>query len=125
MLIDVHSHLFKYPDHFTEDFRRQSFRGRNKELDLTVRWEEYHRAATQCDNTIVFGGKAKLSGLWVPDRDVANYVQQAPDNSSGSYPLIGNNQAGRMNSTKAIRISSSRESNCFQCTRASNPTSRN
>ena len=83
MLIDVHSHLFKYPDHFTEDFRRQSFRGRNKELDLTVRWEEYHRAATQCDNTIVFGGKAKLSGLWVPDRDVANYVQQHPDKLIG------------------------------------------
>ena len=78
MLVDVHSHLFKYPEHFTEDFRRQSFRGRNKELDLTVRWEEYHRAATQCDKTIVFGGKAKLSGLWVPDRRCRELRATAP-----------------------------------------------
>jgi uncharacterized protein len=87
VLVDVHSHYFKYPDHFTEDFREQSRKGRNMEIDLTVRWEEYHRAATECDRTVVFGGKARLSGLWVPDQDVAGYANQHPDKLIGFLSL--------------------------------------
>ena len=79
MLIDVHSHYFRYPEHFNEDFRRKARRARTTEVDLTVRWEEYHAGASNCDRTIVFGGKARLSGLWVPDADVAGYVGQNPD----------------------------------------------
>lgn len=79
MLVDVHSHFFRYPDHFSKDFIEQSKRARNdKEVDLTVRWEEYHAAAEACDKTIVFGGKAKLSGLWAPDAEVAGYVRAHP-----------------------------------------------
>jgi len=79
MLVDVHTHFFKYPEHFTDDFRNQARRARTTEVDLTVRWEEYQATAKQCDKTIVFGGKAKLSGLWVPDTDVAAYAGQHPD----------------------------------------------
>ena len=79
MLVDVHSHYFKYPEHFTDSFREQARRARTPEVDLTVRWEEYHAAASQCGKTIVFGGKARLSGLWVPDADVAAYAHQHPD----------------------------------------------
>ncbi len=79
MLVDVHTHFFKYPEHFTEDFRDQARRARTTEVDLTVRWEEYQATAGGCDKTIVFGGKAKLSGLWVPDADVAAYTRQHPD----------------------------------------------
>jgi len=80
MLVDVHSHFFQYPEHFTEDFRNQARRARTGvEVDLTVRWDEYHATGKQCDKTIVFGGKAKLSGLWVPDTDVAAYARQHPD----------------------------------------------
>jgi predicted TIM-barrel fold metal-dependent hydrolase len=87
MLVDVHSHYFRYPDHFTEDFRVQSRKGRNREIDLTVRWEEYHQGAVECDRTVVFGGKAKLSGLWVPDQDVAKYANQHPDRLIGFLSL--------------------------------------
>ena len=80
MLVDVHTHFFKYPDHFTEDFRDQARRARTGvEVDLTVRWDEYYATGKQCDKTIVFGGKAKLSGLWVPDAEVAAYARQHPD----------------------------------------------
>jgi len=79
MLVDVHSHFFEYPQHFTEDFRNQARRARATEVDLTVRWAEYSATASQCDKTVVFGGKAKLSGLWVPDADVAAYARQHPD----------------------------------------------
>src|SRR5688572_30665172 len=76
MIVDVHSHYFRYPDHFDRGFREQSRRARNAEIDLTVRWEQYAASATGCQKTIVFGGKAKLSGLWVPDREVVAYVAQ-------------------------------------------------
>ncbi|MFN7923036.1 MAG: amidohydrolase family protein [Bryobacteraceae bacterium] len=80
MLIDVHSHFWEYPKHFNDDFRNQAKRARgDKEVDLTVRWEEYSAAATTCAKTVVFGGKAKLSGIWVSDHDVAAYVKQHRD----------------------------------------------
>lgn len=81
VLIDVHSHYWEYPKHFTEDFKMQAKRARGDvEVDLTVRWQDYSAQARACDKTIVFGGKAKLSGLWVPDREVAAYAAQHPDN---------------------------------------------
>jgi|SRR5215472_14000965 len=83
MIIDVHSHYFRYPEHFSEDFKNEAIRARGFEVDLTVRWEEYHASALDAGRSIVFGGKAKLSGQWVPDRDVANYVAAHPDNLIG------------------------------------------
>ncbi len=83
MVIDVHSHVFQYPEHFSPGFQEQSRRARNAEVNLTVRWNEYDATARHCDRTVVFGGKAKLSGLWVPDRFVADYVSQHPDKLVG------------------------------------------
>ena len=64
-MIDVHSHFFCYPAHFTDDFREQARRARGdgKEVDLTVRWGEYAATAGQCEKTIVFGGKARRVAL--------------------------------------------------------------
>jgi predicted TIM-barrel fold metal-dependent hydrolase len=84
MIVDVHSHYFRYPEHFSEEFKNESLRARSGvEVDLTVRWEEYHASAMEADRTIVFGGKARLSGQWVPDREVAAYVAQHPDKLTG------------------------------------------
>jgi uncharacterized protein len=78
-VIDVHSHFWEYPKHFNDDFMMQAKRARGDvEVDLTVRWEDYRATAEACHKTIVFGGKAKLSGMWVPDKDVAAYVNQHP-----------------------------------------------
>lgn len=52
-------------------------------IDLTVRLDDYLKSASSADKTIVFGGKAKLSGIWVPDEFVAEYVKQAPDRLIG------------------------------------------
>jgi predicted TIM-barrel fold metal-dependent hydrolase len=84
MIVDIHSHLFSYPGHFTQDFVEQSRRARNGvEVDLTVRWSDYAATAADCRWTVVFGGKAKLAGIWVPDADVAAYVSQHPDRLIG------------------------------------------
>jgi uncharacterized protein len=84
MLIDVHSHFWEYPTDFTADFRDQAKRARaGLEVDLTVRYEDYHAACRVPVRTIVFGGKAKLSGVWVDDRRVAKYVAAYPDTLIG------------------------------------------
>lgn len=85
MIVDVHTHTWKYPDHFTEDFRDQARRARGDgDLDLTVTYDAYRSTATAgCDRTVVFGGKARLSGLWVDDRYVADYVAAHADTCIG------------------------------------------
>jgi predicted TIM-barrel fold metal-dependent hydrolase len=84
MIVDVHSHAWHYPDHFSQDFRFQARRARaGVEVDLTVHYEEYREQATDETKTIVFGGKAKLSGLWVDDSYVAQYVESDPGHLIG------------------------------------------
>lgn len=84
MIVDVHSHAWQYPRHFGDDFREQAKRARaGVEVDLTVLYEDYRAAATPDTRTIVFGGKARLSGIWVEDRYVAEYVAAHPDTLIG------------------------------------------
>ena len=80
MIIDIHSHAWQYPRHFGDDFRMQAERAwKGEGVDLTVRYEDYRTTSDEEICTVVFGGKAKLSGLWVDDHYVANYVTQHPD----------------------------------------------
>jgi uncharacterized protein len=84
VIVDVHSHAWAYPGHFSDDFRRQASRARaGVEVDLTVRYEQYRAAATPETVTVVFGGKARLSGLWVDDAYVAEYVKRHPETLVG------------------------------------------
>jgi len=84
MIVDVHSHAWSYPEHFTADFRQQAQHARaGKEVDLTVRFEEYRAQAPKDVKAIVFGGKARLSGLWVDDLYVAAYVAAHHDTLIG------------------------------------------
>ncbi|MBM3795583.1 MAG: amidohydrolase [Acidobacteria bacterium] len=88
MIVDVHSHWWEYPRHFSDDFKNQARRARgDMEVDLTVRYEDYRAGATLCDRTIVFGGKAKRSGLWVDDHEVAAYVKAHSDTLLGFLSL--------------------------------------
>ncbi|GDY19275.1 hypothetical protein LBMAG56_06200 [Verrucomicrobiota bacterium] len=52
-------------------------------MDLRVRYEDYAATAPPDTRTIVFGGKARLSGLWVDDRHVADYVAAQPERLIG------------------------------------------
>ena len=84
MIVDVHSHVWEYPTHFSDDFRHQAKRAKaGVELDLTVHYGEYRAGATHADRTIVFGGKARRSGLWVDDQYVADAVAAHPDRLIG------------------------------------------
>ncbi|MBC7820081.1 MAG: amidohydrolase [Planctomycetaceae bacterium] len=79
MIVDVHSHIWEYPAHFSDDFRHQAKRAKaGVEMDLTVTYDAYRASAPDDTITIVFGGKARLSGLWVDDQYVANYIAVDP-----------------------------------------------
>ena len=88
MIIDVHSHAWMFPDHFNADFRSQARRARaGQEVDLTVEYEQYCAFAPDDVRTIVFGGKARLSGLWVDDRYVRDYCAVHPERLIGYMSL--------------------------------------
>lgn len=87
MLIDIHSHYFRDPEHFQKDFIAQTKRVTHPAFDLNVRWENYRAQATQCDWTVVFGGKAALAGVWVPDDEVAAYTQNHAGQAVGFLSL--------------------------------------
>ena len=88
MIVDVHSHAWAFPAHFTDDFREQARRAKaGVEMDLTVTNEDYRATAPEETITIVFGGKARLSGLWVDDDYVARYVAVDPKRLIGFLSL--------------------------------------
>ena len=88
----------------TSSSRRNGLAG-DVEVDLTVRWSEYHAAAKTCQKTVVFGGKAKRSGLWVPDKEVAAYVAAHSGNLIGFFQWILRSRDGRTNWSRVIRTS--------------------
>ena len=125
MVIDVHSHAWEYPEHFTDDFRRQARRAQaGVEVDLTVRYEDYRRSAAP--------GRARRSSsaarrgsaaLWVDDRYVADYVAAASRHADRLS--LGRSDAGRLAAraaTTATRSSGCAASSCCRCTPASGPT---
>jgi len=80
-IVDVHSHAWRFPDDMSEDFRRQAIRGRaDVKLDLRISLDEYRAKSRPNVKTVVFGGKAKLSGVWVDDAYVAKYCEQDSKN---------------------------------------------
>ena len=84
MIIDVHSHAWNFPSDFSDDFIRQAARARpGHAVDLTVGYDSYRASAPGDMRTIVFGGKARLSGLWVDDQTVADYVARDPERLIG------------------------------------------
>jgi uncharacterized protein len=88
MIFDIHSHFWEYPAHFGDGFRMQAQRARSgRELDLTVRYEDYRSSSPRDTKTVVFGGKARLSGIWVDDSCIANYIAIDPDYLIGFLSL--------------------------------------
>ncbi|MHC3426699.1 MULTISPECIES: amidohydrolase family protein [unclassified Streptomyces] len=92
-VVDVHSHLFRHSHDFDATFRAESARAHAGEVDLTVRYEDYAASTPPGTRTVVVGGKARRSGLWVDDAAVAAYVAQHPEQLIG-YLAIDPTQPG-------------------------------
>ncbi len=84
MITDIHSHTWPFPEAFNDDFIKQATDARaGAKVDLTIRLEDYQNSAPAGTRAAVFGGKAKLSGMWVDDEYVANYVARDPEHLVG------------------------------------------
>jgi predicted TIM-barrel fold metal-dependent hydrolase len=94
-MIDIHTHAWQFPDHFDEDFREQArFARGGGEVDLTVTRQAYDASGgAKAERVVVFGGKARRSGLWVDDDYVAQYVAQDPERFIG-FLSVDPTQAG-------------------------------
>ena len=86
-IIDVHSHCFPRNECFSADFSMQASRARGSAVELVTDYHEYWKYAPADIRTIVFGGKAKRSGLWVEDIDVRELVGRYPDRLIGFLSL--------------------------------------
>jgi predicted TIM-barrel fold metal-dependent hydrolase len=84
MIVDVHSHCWPAPDCFSPSFLSDARRMRVDSVDLVTRYESYRDATGGEDVvSIVFGGKARLGGIWVDDADVAAHVARDPGKMIG------------------------------------------
>lgn len=87
MIIDVHSHVFPNQSVFFGKFIEEASRMRSTPVDLVTPLSDVRSRLDGCDLAICFGGKARLAGLWVDDRDVAAYVAQDPHHLLGFLSL--------------------------------------
>ena len=88
MITDIHSHTWPFPEAFNDDFIKQATDARaGAKVDLTIRLEDYQNSTPPGTRAAVFGGKAKLSGMWVDDKYVASYVARDPEHLVGFLSL--------------------------------------
>lgn len=72
MIVDVHSHCWPRLDCFSPAFQADARRMRLGPVDLVTKPEAYWSATGGEDVVaVVFGGKARRSGVWIEDDEVA------------------------------------------------------
>ncbi len=84
MIVDCHTHVAKFPDHFSkemlEDYQRAWSKGGGS-MDRTP--EDHLKAMKAVDRAIVFGLRALDSGFKTPNEFVASYVNKHPEKLIG------------------------------------------
>lgn len=83
MVVDVHTHIWERDLDMNERFTRSIDVAAAHAVPLTTRWDDYRSARPEGTVTVVFGGKARLSGLWVDDARVAAFASARPDEVIG------------------------------------------
>ena len=84
MIVDAHSHVWDYNKHLNKEFIDDYFNNSNGSISLTAYPEEHWEAiGKNVDKAIVFGLKGKISGIYVDDEYVAEYVSKHPDKLIG------------------------------------------
>lgn len=123
MIVDVHYHAWRFPEEFTPEFIRQAKQARaGMEVDLATRYEDYCATAPPETKSIVFGGKARLSGVWIDDHYVAKYVAADPERLIGFLSVDPTQPGWRASWRKGIRNWGCAASSCFQCMLGFGPT---
>ena len=79
MIVDIHTHAMRYPEHLSDDFVREADRARGFPVDLTVEFDTYMAAMAPVDRCVVFGMKAQHTGFYVPNDWIAAFAARAPE----------------------------------------------
>jgi len=79
VIVDVHTHAMRYPEHLSDDFVREADRARGFPVDLTVEFDAYLRAMEPVDRCVLFGMKARHTGFYVPNDWIAAFAARAPE----------------------------------------------
>lgn len=80
---NIHTHTWNADLHLRPETVKESDLSRGYPLDLTVEYEAFMRDMEPFDKVVVFGLKAHLTGYWVPDEYVADFVARNPGKLRG------------------------------------------
>jgi len=100
MLVDIHTNLMWYPDHYSEEFVHSSWEAKKAKMRLTAdvhcdvddtswkhnfdcRPEQLLAATKECDKVIVFAIVAPFTGIHGSQEAVAEFVRQNADRFVG------------------------------------------
>jgi hypothetical protein len=75
---NIHAHTWDQRLHFQPQTIREADLARGQPLDLTVDYDAFVADSVPFEKVLVFGLKARLTGYWVPDDYVAQFVARAP-----------------------------------------------
>jgi predicted TIM-barrel fold metal-dependent hydrolase len=79
MIVDIHTHAFRVPEHIEERFLAEAQRARGgAPIDLSISTERHREAMSPVDRSIVFGLKARHVGIYTPDEFIAEFAAQEP-----------------------------------------------
>ena len=78
MIIDCHTHFWRYPGELTEELAHETFIMRQQEIDLDITPEMHASAVSKVDRAIVFGLRAPLTGFLTVNDTVAEYIRTDP-----------------------------------------------
>jgi hypothetical protein len=99
MIVDCHSHVMLYPEHMSDTFVAEAARAKSEPLNLNAAPENHWQAMQCVDHAIVFGLRAKHTGLVVPNDFVADYVKQFPQKLIG-FASVDPNEADYLEELK-------------------------
>lgn len=80
---NVHAHAWDPSAHLREETIREAALARGARLELTTRYEAFMEEMAPFERVVVFGLKARLTGYWVPDEYIADWVARAPETLLG------------------------------------------
>jgi uncharacterized protein len=80
---NVHSHCWDQALHFRPETVREADLSRGRPLDLTVDFDAFAADMAPFERVVVFGLQARLTGYWVPNEYVAQFVARAPNKLVG------------------------------------------
>ena len=83
MIQNIHAHAWDQAQHFIDRDSAESDKARGFRIDLNIQFESFMADAEPFDRVVVFGMKAHLTGTWVPDQWIADFVARAPDKLVG------------------------------------------